>query len=109
VVDRLGEIRVPTLVIAGRQDFVFPPDCQEELAAGIPGAQLRLVDRAGHDPHDEQRAEVMATIVAFVSAPASPTKPVAGTTVAGERLPGPVAGPDSLEGRPPALPETAGR
>jgi len=81
VVDRLGEIRVPTLVIAGRQDFVFPPDCQEELATGIPGAQLRLVDRAGHNPHDEQRAEVMATIVDFVSAPASPTKPGAGTAV----------------------------
>jgi proline iminopeptidase len=28
VLDRLGEITVPTLVMAGREDFVFPPDCQ---------------------------------------------------------------------------------
>jgi proline iminopeptidase len=41
VMDRLGEITVPTLVMAGRDDFVFPPECQLELAAGIPGARLR--------------------------------------------------------------------
>jgi proline iminopeptidase len=59
VVDRLAEIAVPTLVIAGRDDFVFPPECQRELASGIPHARLHLVDRAGHSPHDERRAEVM--------------------------------------------------
>jgi proline iminopeptidase len=53
VVDRLGEIAVPTLVMAGRQDFVFPPECQQELAAGIPGSQLVIIDGAGHSPHDE--------------------------------------------------------
>ena len=36
VMDRLGEIRVPTLVIAGRDDFLFPPESQALLAAGIP-------------------------------------------------------------------------
>jgi pimeloyl-ACP methyl ester carboxylesterase len=66
VVDRLGEIRAPTLVMAGRQDFVFPPECQNELAAGIPGAHLLLIDRAGHNPHDEQTPEVVATIRDFI-------------------------------------------
>ena len=32
VMDRLGEITVPTLVMAGRDDFVFPPEHQLELA-----------------------------------------------------------------------------
>jgi proline iminopeptidase len=68
VMDRLGEIRCPTLVVAGADDFVFPPECQGELAAGIPGARLRLVDRAGHNPHDEQTAEVMAAIRSFIPA-----------------------------------------
>jgi proline iminopeptidase len=68
VMDRLGEITVPTLVMAGRDDGVFPPDCQGELAAGIPHARLHLVDRAGHSPHMEQTAEVMAAIRHFVSA-----------------------------------------
>lgn len=68
VMGRLGEIKVPTLVIAGRDDGVFPPECQRELAAGIPGARLHLVDRAGHNPHAEQTAEVMAAIRHFITA-----------------------------------------
>jgi len=67
VMDRLGEIRVPTLVVAGREDFVFPPECQRELAAGIPDARLLLVERAGHNPHDERTATVMRAITAFIS------------------------------------------
>jgi proline iminopeptidase len=68
VMDRLGEITVPTLVMAGRDDFVFPPECQLELAAGTPGARLRIVERAGHSPHLEQPAEVMEAVSSFVSA-----------------------------------------
>jgi proline iminopeptidase len=67
VVDRLGEISAPTLVIAGRDDFVFPPECQRELAGGIPHARLHLVDRAGHSPHDERRAEVMKAVGEFIT------------------------------------------
>jgi len=66
--DRLGEITVPTLVMAGRNDGVFPPECQRELAAGIPNARLQLIDRAGHNPHSEQTAEVMAAIKHFLAA-----------------------------------------
>ncbi len=69
VMDRLGEIKVPTLVMAGRDDGVFPPDCQRELADGIGHARLHLVDRAGHNPHAEQSAEVMAAIRHFISDP----------------------------------------
>ncbi len=68
VMDRLGEITVPTLVMAGRDDFVFPPECQRELAAGIPQARLQIIDRAGHNPHSEQTAEVIAAVRHFLSA-----------------------------------------
>jgi proline-specific peptidase len=68
VLDRLHEITVPTLVLAGRSDFVFPPEAQEELAAGIPGARLRIIERAGHNPHEEQTAEVMQAVTDFLSA-----------------------------------------
>jgi proline iminopeptidase len=71
VMDRLGEIKVPTLVMAGREDFIYPPEHQEELAAGIPNARLVLIDRAGHNPHDEQTAETLAAIRSFL-ADASP-------------------------------------
>lgn len=68
VMDRLGEIKVPTLVMAGRDDFLFPPEHQVELAAGIPNARLRIIERAGHNAHDEQPAEVMRAIRDFVGA-----------------------------------------
>jgi proline-specific peptidase len=67
VMDRLGEIRVPTLVMAGREDFVYPPEHQEELAAGIPNARLVLIDQAGHNPQDEQPAEVQRLIREFLA------------------------------------------
>lgn len=70
VMDRLGEITVPTLVMAGRDDFVFPPECQEELAAAIPNARLQVIERAGHNPHEEQPAEVMEAVRGFISQPA---------------------------------------
>ena len=68
VMDRLGEITAPTLVIAGRADFVFPPECQVELAAGIPNAGLKIVERAGHNPHTERPDEVMRAVTGFIAA-----------------------------------------
>jgi pimeloyl-ACP methyl ester carboxylesterase len=68
VMDRLGEIEVPTLVIAGRDDFLFPPEHQGQLAAGIPNARLRIIERAGHNPHSEQPDEVMQAVEEFISA-----------------------------------------
>jgi len=68
VMDRLGEITVPTLVMAGRDDFVFPPEAQLELAAGLPNARLRIIERAGHNPQSEQTAEVMQAIRDFIPA-----------------------------------------
>ncbi|MFN0164269.1 MAG: alpha/beta fold hydrolase, partial [Burkholderiales bacterium] len=44
----LARITCPTLVICGREDKVTPPRLSEELAAGIPGAKLEIVDGAGH-------------------------------------------------------------
>jgi proline iminopeptidase len=67
VVARLGEITAPTLVVAGREDFVFPPECQRELVTGIPHAELVLVDEAGHSPQDENPAEVMAVLRPFLA------------------------------------------
>jgi len=67
VLDRLGEINVPTLVMAGREDFIYPPEHQEELAAAIPNARLVIIDRAGHNPHDEQPAETLKAVREFLA------------------------------------------
>jgi proline iminopeptidase len=71
VMDRLGEIRVPTLVMAGRDDFVYPPKSQEELADAIPNSRLVLIDRAGHNPHDEQPAATIKAIREFMDSASS--------------------------------------
>jgi proline iminopeptidase len=73
VMDRLGEIQAPTLVMAGRDDFVFPPEHQAQLAAGIPNARLHIVERAGHNPHFEQTSEVMEAVRDFVTADSAVT------------------------------------
>jgi pimeloyl-ACP methyl ester carboxylesterase len=86
VMDRLGEIRVPTLVMAGRDDFIFPPEHQGQLAAAIPGARLRIVERAGHNPHAERPDEVMEAVRDFITTDSTTTYPTAA------ELPGTVGG-----------------
>jgi proline iminopeptidase len=67
VMDRLGEIKVPTLVMAGREDFQFPPEHQAELAAGIANARLQIIERTGHNAHQERPAEVINAVKEFMA------------------------------------------
>lgn len=67
VMDRLSAITAPTLVMAGRDDFLFPPEHQLELASGIPNSRLRIVEDAGHNVHEEQTAEVLTAIRQFIA------------------------------------------
>lgn len=55
---RLGEIRVPTLVIHGTEDVPIPIQRAEALAAAIPGARLELVEGAGHQSNMDHPLEV---------------------------------------------------
>lgn len=66
VMDRLPEIDVPTLVLAGRDDFLFPPECQAILADRLPNATLELIERAGHNPQHENPQAVLDAIRAFL-------------------------------------------
>ncbi len=68
VMDRLGEIDAPTLVLAGRDDFLFPPEHQAALAAGIANARLEMIERAGHNAPSERPADVMRAVRDFVAA-----------------------------------------
>jgi pimeloyl-ACP methyl ester carboxylesterase len=46
--DRLAEIRVPTLVLAGGLDQVVPPAATTLVAERIPGARLEIDQESGH-------------------------------------------------------------
>jgi proline iminopeptidase len=73
VMDRLAEIRAPTLVLAGHDDFLFPPESQALLAASIPNARLQIIERAGHNPQSERPAETLAAVGDFLAT--SPGRP----------------------------------
>jgi len=67
VMDRLGEIQVPTLVTAGRYDFLFPPEHQAILADRIPDARLELIECAGHNPQLEETDVTVGIIRSFLT------------------------------------------
>lgn len=67
VMNRLSEIKMPTLVIAGRYDFLFPPEHQAIMADRLPNARLELVERAGHNPQMEQQKVVLDHLRRFLS------------------------------------------
>ena len=46
----LGDIRVPAHVVVGSEDVIVKPDEARALARAIPGAQLTIIDGAGHLP-----------------------------------------------------------
>jgi len=67
VMDRLSQIQTPALVLAGRSDFLFPPEHQAILAEHLPHAQLELIERAGHLPQSEQTVEVIQLLRRFLA------------------------------------------
>jgi pimeloyl-ACP methyl ester carboxylesterase len=60
---RLGLIRVPTLLVWGREDRITPPEVGERFRELIPGARLTYLARCGHAPMLEQPEE-FADVVA---------------------------------------------
>lgn len=62
LLERLGRIAVPTLVIWGESDRIFTPGYGRAYATAIFGARFELVDGAGHLPHLEQPESTFALI-----------------------------------------------
>jgi pimeloyl-ACP methyl ester carboxylesterase len=52
--ERLCEIRVPTLIIQGRYDRARTPEHGAEMRDRIPGARLVILEESGHTPQLEQ-------------------------------------------------------
>lgn len=74
--DHLGEalpsLRVPTMVLWGKQDNVTPPEVAEEFRGLIHGAQLRWIDRCGHAPQIERPDAVAEALGDFLRSLALP-------------------------------------
>jgi len=63
---RLGEIRVPTLVISGRYDEATPT-IAETVHQGIPGSEWVLFEHSSHMPHTEEPERFMQALDRFLT------------------------------------------
>lgn len=63
---RLGEIRVPVLILHGEADAVVPVLHAHEMGQTIPNAHLRTYAGAGHALHRERESELREDMLRFL-------------------------------------------
>jgi len=66
LLDQLGSIGVPTLVLVGAEDQAQPPERSRMLVNAIPGASLAVIPGAGHLSALEQPVAVSRAILEFL-------------------------------------------
>ena len=60
----LGGITAPTLVVSGAEDPALPPEHQQLIADGVPGARLLTLSPAAHLANIEQPQHVTDALLA---------------------------------------------
>jgi class 3 adenylate cyclase/pimeloyl-ACP methyl ester carboxylesterase len=70
----LAGIRTPTLVVHTRGDLAVPLESGRELAAGIPGARLMILESVNHGlpANDPESDRAMGAILSFMAAEPQP-------------------------------------
>ncbi len=63
---RIGQLRLPTLILWGGRDRLIPPELAQRFLADIAGSQLVVFDDLGHVPHEEDPARTAAAVKAFL-------------------------------------------
>jgi len=58
--------RVPTLMLSGEHDYLFPPDVLKEAAAAIPGCRVVDFPGAGHSPYFEDASRFNRIVADFL-------------------------------------------
>ena len=64
--ERLPDLGIPTLVLHGSEDRMVAPENARVLAERIPGAELVMVEGAGHLYHSERADEADAVVLDFI-------------------------------------------
>lgn len=64
--DEMRQISLPTLVVWGSDDAVFPIENAERLHADIEGAQVRVIDGTGHLPQIEDPDGFLSAVLPFL-------------------------------------------
>ncbi|MFV1967721.1 MAG: alpha/beta fold hydrolase [Pirellulaceae bacterium] len=63
---QLDKLKLPTLMIWGRNDAVTPPSVAEAFQRRIDGSELRFIDNCGHAPNLEQPAAFARMLQEFL-------------------------------------------
>ena len=71
---RLHEVRVPCLVVTGDADVATPPHFAEEMAAAVPGAELRILPGVPHMGPFERPDVFLPLLRSFFSSAAGPRR-----------------------------------
>lgn len=64
--DRIAALKMPTLILWGKEDHLIPEDNAEHFHKDIAGSQLQVLDGLGHVPHEEDPARSVAVAKAFL-------------------------------------------
>ena len=59
-------IRIPTLILWGREDKIVPLWVGKRLASEIPGSRLVIIEQCGHMPHEEKPEDAIIIITRFL-------------------------------------------
>lgn len=68
----LPRITAPTLVLAGRHDWICPPEFSEEIARLIPGSRLRVFEHSSHSVRVDEPEAMVDEIRRFVAGDGAP-------------------------------------
>lgn len=66
VVDELGKIRAPTLIMVGDQDVATVPAKARRIQQGIPGSRLEVIPGGGHTSTVEEPDAINALLAPFL-------------------------------------------
>jgi proline iminopeptidase len=66
ILNQLDQITAPTLVVAGQQDWICPPECSVEIAEVISQAKLTIFENCGHLIRVDQPKALLKAITQFV-------------------------------------------
>lgn len=67
VLEVLGGLTMPTLLVWGEDDQITPPDVGTEFQDRLPNAELHFLDECGHAPMIERPAEFNALVGDFLA------------------------------------------
>lgn len=62
----LARITAPTLILAGRHDWICPPEFSEEIHRLIPGSDLRIFEHSSHSIRADEPLAMLDAIAGFL-------------------------------------------